>query len=136
MADTNLVRILDLYKDNKINGDEAEKMIKSVINSSGHSSDELPWKDDGKLRIVAYIGRKILKKGDPEVKNLEVNYDGKALNVECYGNLTCGDVEHNVSAGSNVTCGNIKGNVASGGWIRCKSVKGKVAALGGIQIEK
>jgi len=142
MANATLVKILDLYKEGKINADEAEKMIKSVkpdLGTDGFWSDsnnnssignkiyngslieELPWEDDGKLRIVAYIGRRLLKKGDPGATSIEVKYDGEALNVECHGNLYCGE---------------IKGNVATQGSIYCKKIYGKVAAGGGITLEE
>jgi len=141
MANMTLVKILDLYKDGKINADEAEKMINSIrLNSRvGHTSgnaDNLPWEDDGKFRIVAYIGRRLLKKGEPGAAAIEVKYDGEALNVECYGNLTCGNVNGNVSAGGSVNCGDIEGNVTAGGSIYCQNIGGRVTAGGGVHIGK
>jgi len=139
MANMTLVKILDLYKDGKINADEAEKMINSIKLASGEGytssgGTSLPWEDDGKLRIVAYIGRRLLKKGDPEARSIEVKYDSEALNVECYGNLTCGNVKGHVSAGGNVTCGDIGGSVSTGGNIYCKNIGGSIAAGGGVHI--
>ncbi len=142
MANMTLVKILDLYKDGKINADEAEKMIDSIKANTGmgytscYDPAGLPWEDDGKLRIVAYIGSRLLKKGEPGATNIEVKYDGEALNVECCGNLTCGDVNGNVSAGGSVTCGDIEGNVSSGGEIYCKNICGRVVAGGGVHIGK
>ncbi|MBM7582080.1 hypothetical protein JOD02_000937 [Caldicoprobacter guelmensis] len=158
MANATLVKILDLYKHGKIDADEAEKMINSIrdnlrIEDGSRKGDftDLPWEDDGKLRIVAFIGRKLLKKGDPDSTSIEVKYDGEALDIECHGNLSCSDVKGNVSAkgnvtcrnvggnvnaGGNATCENIEGNVSAGGNIHCKNINGSVAAGGGIHIEK
>jgi len=154
MANKSLVKILDLYKDGKINADEAEKMISSLGIEAGLNKNKdfnLPWEDDGKLRIMAYIGRRLLKKGDPGLNHIEVEYNGEALNVECYGNLrcediggsasaggdiACGDVGGSVRAGGSINCKDIRGNVSCGGNIRCKSIEGKVAAGGGVHIEK
>lgn len=139
MANASLVKILDLYKDGKINADEAEKMISSLgIGTAANKGEmpDVPWKDDGKLRIVAYIGRKLLRKGDPEATHIEVKYDGEALNVESYGNLICGNINGNASTGGSITCGDIGGNVTCGGSIRCKSVNGNIAAGGGVHIER
>jgi hypothetical protein len=75
MANAALTKILDMYKEGRINPDEAEKMLASVgstgtkeipqKNVLSGSSGEIDWPDDGKLRIVAFIGRRLLKKGDP-----------------------------------------------------------------------
>ena len=85
---------------------------------------------------MAYIGRRLLRKGEPGAAAIEVKYDGEALNVECYGNLTCGNVNGNVSAGGSVNCGDIEGNVTAGGSIYCQNIGGRVTAGGGVHIGK
>jgi hypothetical protein len=148
MANTNLVKILDLYKNGKITADQAETMINST---RGGGTPDLLWEDDGKLRIVAYIGRKLLKKGEPGYNKITVEYVGDALNVESYGSLICGDVKGNATAGSSIqcgsiggsansggsmTCGDIGGDVSCGGSVNCKIANGRISAGGGVNISK
>lgn len=155
MANPTIKKILDLYKNGNINADEAEEMLQSInpVKQGATSEDmvNMPWEDDGKLRIVAFIGRKLLKKGEELAKSMEVKYDGPALNVEAYGNLTCGDVKGNanagggmycgdvagyVSCGGELTCNDIGGNVNCGGDLTCKEVHGAIHAGGGVRIVK
>lgn len=143
MANASLTKILDMYKDSTINADEAEKMINSLsqlkpqnIPPKNNESKSLLWEDDGKLRIVAYIGRKLLKKGEDDAKSIEVAYDGEALDVESYGNLTCNDIGNNASAGGNINSQNIDGDVTCGGNITCNNIDGNITAGGGVKIQK
>lgn len=139
MPVSTLVKILDLYKNNKITAEEAEKMLLATgvpEKSNNAIEEQLPWVDDGKLRIVAFLGRKLLQKTAPEAKRLEIVLEGEALNVDAYGNLTCGDIKGKATAGSAITCGDIGGNVTAGSSVHCKSVTGKVTAGGGVYIEK
>lgn len=135
MANASIIKILELYKSGKINVEEAEEMISSASNRNvktvTENETEVPsvgWDDDGKLRIVAFIGRKLLKKGEAGRYNLDVKYEGEALNVECYGNLKCGDVLKGVAAGGSVECYDISGNVNSGNSVNCKDIGGNVDA--------
>ena len=157
MANESVRKILELYKSNNINIDEAEKMLLStgvsnyVSDISSKVSYDTAWDDDGKLRIVAYIGRKLLKKGDPSSQSIEVKYEGAALDVESYGNLTCGDVNGNANAGGTIHsdvingsascggsmhCGNIGGSANCGGSLTCKEINGPVSSGGGVKIIK
>ncbi len=139
MANPTLTKILDLYKNNKITADEAEKMLGAISVSQNNNNDtegQLTWSDDGKLRIVAFLGRKLLKKSAPEASKIEVTLDGDVLNVDSYGSLTCGQVSGNATAGSSITCGDIGGNVTAGSSVRCKNVTGKITAGSGVVIEK
>ena len=139
MANETLVKILDQYKEGKITADEAEKMLGSLEISGTTCNNEmsgLPWEDDGQLRIVAYIGRKLLKKGDEGANQIEVKDEGESLNVESYGNLTCGNIRGNASAGRSITSGDIGGNVSCGRSVHCKSISGNIAAGGGVHLER
>lgn len=157
MANESVRKILELYKSNSINIDEAEKMLVStgasnnINDNSGIGSYDTAWDDDGKLRIVAYIGRKLLKKGDSSSQSIEVKYEGPALDVESYGNLTCGDVNGNANAGGSIhsdvingsascggsmDCGNIGGSANCGGSLTCKEISGSVSAGGSVKIMK
>lgn len=134
-----IVKILDLYKNNKITAEEAEKMLLATgapEKSNNAMEEQLPWEDDGKLRIVAFLGRQLLQKTAPEVRRLEIVLEAEALNVDAYGNITCGDIKGKATAGSTITCGDIGGNVTAGSSVHCKSVSGKVTAGSGVYIEK
>ncbi|OOM77267.1 hypothetical protein CLPUN_23840 [Clostridium puniceum] len=133
MANASIIKILELYKSGKINVEEAEEMISIASNRSFKTENgaEVPsvgWADDGKIRIVAFRGTKLLKKSEAGTYNLSVEYKGEALNVECYGNLKCGDVLNNVDAGASVECYDIHGNVNSGHSVNCKDIGGNVDA--------
>jgi len=157
MANESIRKILELYKSNNINIEEAEKMLLSTgastiaSDTSSKASIDTAWNDDGKLRIVAYIGRKLLKKGDPSSRTIEVKYEGPALNVESYGNLSCGDVNGNANAGGSIhsgdingsascggsmSCGDVGGSVNCGGSLTCSEISGPVSAGGGVKIVK
>jgi cytoskeletal protein CcmA (bactofilin family) len=155
MSNGTIKNILDLYKDGKINAKEAEQMLLSTKLMEQGTQETMnfdtPWPEDGKLRIVAFIGKKLLKKGDEQSRSIEVRYDGPALNVECYGNLSCNniggnanaggslhceDVGGNASCGGSMTCKDIGSNVSCGGSLNCKEVHGGINAGGGVHIMK
>jgi cytoskeletal protein CcmA (bactofilin family) len=140
MANMTVKKILDLYKSATINEEEAELMLKSIFrdnssdstNGSNDNGVETPWEEDGKLRLVAFIGRKLLKRGEAGQNRLEFKYEGDALNVECNDNLTCGNISGNASAGGSISCKDIGGNTSCGGSISCKDIAGNVSTGGSI----
>ncbi|MDF2543349.1 MAG: hypothetical protein K0S47_3067 [Herbinix sp.] len=139
MADVMLTKILDLYKEGKINADEAEKMLGAsgkMPSQSSNSSVSTPWEDDGKLRVVAFIGKKLLKKGEAGAKSLEIKIEGEVKNVECYGSLQCGTISGSASAGGSIHSNDIGGNASCGGSLTCASISGNVSAGGGVHINR
>ena len=140
MEKTTIKKILDLYKDGKINADEAELMLSHATSSDLGAGDnkayDISWPEDGKLRIVAFIGRKLLKKGDELARSIEVKYEGPALDVECHGNLTCGDITGNADAGGSMHCGNVGGNVDCGGSFSCGDISGNVECGGSMKCQE
>lgn len=133
MANASIIKILELYKSGKINVEEAEEMISSASNGGRKYENEaevpsVGWADDGKLRIVAFIGRKLLKKGEAGRYNINVEYSGEAVNVECYGNLKCGNVLNDAAAGGSIECCNVSRNVGAGHSVNCQDISGNVDA--------
>lgn len=124
-------KILKLLKTDKISNNEAAEGTKDF-----EGNRDLPWPDDGKLRIVAYIGHKLYQYSPPNCSNIEVVYTGEALNVESVGNITCKDILRNATAGASINCENISGNAVAGAGIRCNSIGGNAIAGAGIQISK
>ncbi len=143
MANIKVKKVLDLYKNATINEEEAELMLNSVYHSNSSASlpdgidnsVDTPWEEDGKLRLVAFIGKKLLKRGEAGQNRLEFKYEGKALNVECNDNLICGDITGNASAGGAISCEDIGGNVSAGGSISCKDIGGNVSAGGSVKLQ-
>lgn len=135
-ANLMLTKILDMYKEGKINPDEAEKMLASAglagSSAPAFDGDKIDWPDDGKLRIVAFIGRKLLKKGAPEAKCLEVTYEGEALDVISHFSITCKDIKGTAAAGSCINCGDIGGGVSAGSSVQCANVNGNISAGSGV----
>lgn len=110
------------------------------------AAPELPWADDGTLRIAAYRGHTYLA-DFPERQRITFEYKGAALNVECAlnlacndvygtihanGNVTCDDVHGDIHAKGNVTTDDVEGNVEAGGNVTCDSVDGDISARGNV----
>lgn len=93
---------------------------------------QLPWADDGTVRAVVFVGRRLVD-GHPAAKEMTFQYEGPALNVDSAFSVTCGDVEGNVTAGSSVNCGDIDGAVMAGGNVRCGDIAGALKAGGNVK---
>ena len=109
---------------------DLKKIIHIHVGDSGAADWHGPepvWPDDDTLRIVAFIGHKVVS----SVENLEkltFQYEGPALNVDSRISITCGDVEGDVNAGRDVKCGNVDGDVDAGRDVNCADVGGDVDA--------
>lgn len=136
MTNSSVKKILDMYKEEKINAQEAETMLNAlgVENPTGGNPDT-PWKDDGKLRVVAYIGKKLIKRGSAGDYNISVNIEGDVRDVECQGSVNCNDVKGSIKASGSVTCNNVYGGITCSGGVRCNQVSGSVVASGGVHFE-
>ena len=84
--------------------------------------DGLPWNDDGKLRAVCYLGRRLLASEGIFSHGREV------ADVQSAFAVHCGDVSGSVKAGDGVTCGSVAGNLTAGDGVECKDVGGSVTA--------
>lgn len=105
-------------------------------------AEDLPWKDDDVLRVVMYLGRRLIAScqnregfsmGHPHpvraVQSVAIVQCGDvAGNVDCTSSVTCGNVRGNVDAGTDVHCGNVAGNVDAGTNVTCEDVHGNVDA--------
>lgn len=98
----------------------------------GKTVSSLPWEDDGKLRLVAFVGHKLVQEGDRGCRELTFTYEGNALDVICTGSLKCHDIVGNASAGDSMECGNVGGNVTAGDGVDCGEVHGNVSAGDGV----
>ncbi len=142
MSDVTVKKILDLYKNSTITEEEAELMLSSIYQSKEKAEKpvdqnteiDTPWEEDGKLRIVAFLGKRLLKKGDAGQYKFDVKYEGEALAVDCQGSLTCGDVSGHVSAGGSIHCADIGGDASCWGSITCSEIGGSVSAGGSVNI--
>lgn len=92
---------------------------------------ELPWADDGVLRVVLYAGHTYVG-SCPEQEKITFEYEGPALNIECAVNIACGDVEGDVRSGGNINCDAVNGNVQCDGNVACDAVEGHVNARGSV----
>ena len=92
---------------------------------------ELPWEDDGVLRAVLYVGKKLVG-GHEAREKITFCYEGPALNVQSEFSVTCGDVSGNVNAGGSVNCDDVGGDVRAGGNVTCDDVDGSVSAGGDV----
>jgi transcriptional regulator with XRE-family HTH domain len=92
------------------------------------SPQELPWPDDGNLRVVLYKGRTLLQSDDAEEPKMVFRYEGAALNVESRISVECGDVEGHVHAGRDIRCGEVGGGANAGRDVLCFDVQGDAGA--------
>ena len=86
---------------------------------------ERDWPDDNVLRVVMYVGRKLVCGGPAQY---DYHYNGTVDGVLTCGSISCGDVMGNVNAGRDVTCGNVMGHVDAGCNVTCGDVEGNVDA--------
>ena len=92
---------------------------------------------DDKLRVVVMRGDALIAMHEYQTgMRIDVKYPGDALAVECWGNLSCGNIKRNASAGHGIQCGDVGGNIGCGGSVRCKSANGNIAAGRGVHIVK
>jgi len=98
---------------------------------------DVPWEEDGKLRAVVYIGRKLVQAQDcTESKEVTFTYKGAALDIISSFGVNCDDVDGSITAGGNVTCDDINGNVEAGGNVTCDEVNGSVQAGGNVTCDE
>ena len=92
---------------------------------------QLPWPDDGVLRVMLYEGHTHIGSGHP-ARNINFCYEGPALNVHSEVNVTCEAVNGNLTAGGDVNCDDVYGSVSAQGSVNCDDVKGDIRAGGNV----
>lgn len=94
----------------------------------------LPWEDDGKIRAVVYLGKRMLTA--KEYRNMRgritFEMEGIVRDVITYMSVSCEDVAGNIKAGGDVHCDTVSGNVAAEKQVTCDSVMGSVFAGEGV----
>lgn len=103
----------------------------SGIPSQNQTAPTPTWPDDDVLRVVAYIGHRVVTNQEA-CEELVFRYEGPALNVDSRVSISCGDVAGDVDAGGNVNCGNVSGSVDAGTNVNCGNVNGDVDAGCGV----
>ena len=123
---------------------EEEKVVTCENHATGETEQkeargeyDVPWEDDGKLRAVVFIGRKLVEAQDcTESKEVTFTYKGAALDIISSFGVNCDDVDGNVTAGGNVNCDDINGNIEAGGNVNCDEVNGSVQAGGNVTCDE
>lgn len=83
--------------------------------------------DDGKLRIVQFLGGKILSREEYD-RNARIMLEipetnGRELNVEIWGDADIdGDISGSVTAGGSITCGDVGQSANAGDSISCGDI--------------
>ena len=128
MLKSKIISVLSAYKNEQITEKEAESRIEMLMQEPKCcNSNKSVLENDKRLRIVAYIGTKLIQESS-ELNNIVINYNGEALSVDCVGNLTCKNIQGNASAGASISCDVIEGNACAGSSIKCNSIQGKATA--------
>ena len=95
---------------------------------------DLPWKDDEVLRVVMYLGHRLVASCENK-EGLSIGYPQQVEAVRSVASVQCGDVGKDVccagsvtcgEVGGNVSCGDVQGNVNAGGYVKCGDVYGNV----------
>lgn len=97
--------------------------------------EELPWPDDGTMRVVLYAGHELLGNGHQAAKEIHFCYEGPALNIHSAVNVTCEAVNGDLTAGGSVNCEAVNGSLTAGGEVNCEAVYGSVTAGGCVNCE-
>ena len=93
---------------------------------------ELPWPDDGTLRVILYAGHTHVGHSRPEAQDIHFCYEGPALNISSELSVQCDAVGGNVTAGGDVTCDDVYGSVTAEGSVTCDEVYGSIRAGGNV----
>lgn len=96
---------------------------------------DLPWADDGTLRVVLYAGHQLIG-GHPAADEIHFCYEGPALNIHSELSVYCDDVAGNVTAGGEVNCDDVGGDVHSDADVTCDEVHGSVTAGGNVTCDE
>lgn len=102
--------------------------------AAADTARDLPWEDDGTLRVVLYVGHELIN-SHPAREKVEFCYEGPALNIHSECSVSCGEVGGNVSAGGDVSCDEVGGDVNAGGDVSCDEVNGNVQAGGDVSCD-
>ena len=110
--------------------------VDKLLGRSCVSDLDLPWDEDAKLRTVVFQGRKIMTKYD-ELSKFTFKLEGAALDVICYCNIECGNIQNNATAAGDINCdGNITGSVTCEGDLNAaREISGNVTCVGDINID-
>ena len=109
---------------------DLQRTIHIHVGDSGVVDWQAPvpvWPDDKTLRIVAFIGHKVVKSVE-DLEKLTFQYEGPALNVDSQISVACGHVAGDVDAGRDVNCRQVDGDVDAGRNVNCADVGGDVDA--------
>jgi hypothetical protein len=130
-----LFNILCLMKQGVYNEYTAAKTIEELFdrNSENVPTDRLPWGDDGKLRIAAFVGSRLIDSKEAyERYRFTVDLGFSDLEAAaCCGNITCGDINGDVTCLGDIVCDGIYGDVCCSGDIKCTGIGGEVTAADG-----
>lgn len=90
---------------------------------------DIPWDNDDTVRVVVFLGKKILSNHD-DLSKISFKLEGEAKNVECRCNPHCGMIQGNANAGCDIHCGDVtQGNGAlgiGGQAVACDIVSGNI----------
>ena len=141
--------VLDMYKEGSLSPEDAERLIEALWDG-GEKGSAVPWDNDNKLRVVAYRGRRLVKRGEAGDKLFELRLEGDVQDLECWGSAECGQVFGNASSGGGMTVregvggnasacggmeigGRVEGNAsAGGGFSSGGDIGGRVSAGGSV----
>ena len=133
-------------------GVSIDTLFRGLEEASLDTPNAIP--DDGRLRIVQFLGRRYLTKQEYDPKNpvflnVEMLPKDQKWDVEIWGSadikgpvgggvtagggVNCGPVGDGVNAGGGINCGDIGGDVNAGGGVECGDIGGDANAGGGVE---
>lgn len=84
-----------------------------------------------------YINGKLVENlQDYEDKEITLIVDGDVKNIDCSGNVQCGNVSGDIDCSGSIHCGDVQGDIDCSGSCTCGSVGGDIDCSGSVKIIK
>ena len=138
-----ILKILSMVKNGIMTEEDASEVLEAMYTPNEEEKEEkqttvirnhLPWDDDVKLRIVAFIGHNLIDENEAYRKyTFNVEIDGDIGPVErCCGNIECNAINGDAACNGNITCDGIGGSASCNGSISCDGIGGNAECNGNI----
>lgn len=126
-----IINVLDMYKEGNLSPEDAERLIDALWDG-GENGPSVPWDNDNKLRVVAYRGRRLVKRGEAGDKLFTLKLEGDVNDLECWGSVECGTVLGNASSLASMKVGeSVGGSASSAAGMEIGGDVGSRASAGG-----
>jgi len=127
-----IIKLLEMCKNGTLTVEATEELLDAIYKGEEETvvaASELPWENDDRIHIVAYLGHEMLSENTDGHNGLfMISYDGDPKDVICTcGDFSCGMVRGDVTARDVSIGGDVNGSVTASGKVTVSgAVKGYV----------